>query len=491
MNFNKMVLLVLILVVLMGSASAQPVLTLNYQTIPETPIPGEIFALQVNIVNSGYAVKDVKLTVFEKENDLAIISGSGERSYLTINLGELTGSASTTIKMKAYREGIYQVKIKLSYNYGTERLEEIIPIVVLEKPSLVIEKISQPVLEPGSSGKNVLEITNSGGDAKNVEVSLVTPDGFVAETSKIVFDEWNSRERKTIVFNISARNDILTGVYPAKLIFSYTDRLGNAYQEETEFSINVDGEPEITFSGFKTNPERIYPDDDFILTLTVENTGKDDAKNIILSLDYPDKFYGENEAFLGTLKRGESADVSFKLKVDRKAKSGSYPFTLSVKYSNGEKVKERSFDFSLFIDKLGTINLDISGLYFSPRKVMTSSDFTLSLQIENSGKQDAKAVSVRLILPEGFEGKNQYFIGTLESGDSATSTFDLIAPQKEGEYRIKALITYMDSKFEKYDVEREFTIYVFSEKSNMTEIAALGIIALIGILAYFWRRKAK
>ncbi len=494
MNFERMFFLILILLFLAGSAvpaSAQPVLSLSYQTIPETPMPRDVFALQINIVNSGYAVKDVRLTVSEREENLAIISGENRLSYLTVNIGELTGSASTAIKLKADREGTYQLKVKLSYNYGGESLEEVIPIVVLEKPSLIIEKISQPVLQPDSSGKAVLEVTNTGGNAKNVEILLVTPDGFVAKTSRMSFDEWNSGEKKTIVFNISASKEVQTGVYPAKLVFNYADRLGNAYQEESQFAINVEGQPEITFSGFKTNPERIYPDDDFVLSLTVENTGKDDAKNVVLSLSYPDKFSGENEAFVGTLKRGERAEVSFKLKADRKAESGNYPFRLTVRYMDNGKIKEKNFDFSLFIDALGSINLDISGLYFSPKKVAPSSDFTLSLQIENAGKQDAKAVAVKLILPEGFEGKNQYFIGTLESGDSATSTFDLIAPDKAGEYRVKAVITYMDSAFEKYSVEKEFSVYIFPEASNTTGFIALAIVAVLVAGGYLWRRKAK
>jgi len=489
-NGVKVFLIALVLLVFTGLTSAQSVLSVTYQTIPETPMPGDIFVLQINIVNSGYAVKDVRLTVSEREGDLAIISGDSEVSYLTINIGDITGSASTAVKLRADREGTFQLKVGLRYNY-TESFEEVVPIIVLDRPSLVIEKILQPVLEPDGSGKAVFELLNSGGEAKDVEIRLVTPDGFVAETSRVNFDNWESGERKTIVFNISANKEVLTGVYPAKLVFSYTDRLGNAYQEEDQFAITVEGHPEIVFSGFSTSPERIYPDTDFTLSLTLENTGKDDAKEVVLTLSYPGEFSGESEAFVGTLKRGESASVDFKLKADRKAESGKYPFKLTARFLDGNEVREESFEFSLFVDALRKINLEIAGLYFSPRKVTPSADFTLSLQIENAGKQDAKAVAVRLLLPEGFEGKNQYFIGTLESGDSATSTFDLIAPEKAGEYTVKAVITYLDSRMEKYSIEKEFTIYVFPGKSSTAGIVGVTALILIAAGGYLWRRKAK
>ncbi|WP_456478511.1 COG1361 S-layer family protein [Geoglobus ahangari] len=275
------------------------------------------------------------------------------------------------------------------------------------------------------------------------------------------------------------------------MIFSFTDRLGNAYREEIQFAIVVEGRAEISFSGFTTAPERIYPDDDFVLSLTLENTGKDEARNVLLTLSYPDVFSGEKEAFLGTLKRGEKASVDFKLKAGKDAESGSYPFRLTVRYADDSGEMERSFDFSIFVDELGVISLDVSGLYFSPRKVTPSSEFTLSLQIENSGKQDARAVAVKLVLPEGFDGKNQYFVGTLEKGDSATSTFDLVAPDRPGEYKIKAVITYMDSKLDRYSVEKEFSVYVFPGESRMGEIVALALLIVLLTGGYLWRRKTR
>lgn len=490
MNAVRVFLVALVILLFPGVTSAQ-VLSVTYQTIPEVPMPGDVFALQINIVNSGYVIKDVKLTVSEREDALSIISGGKELSYLTINVGDITGSASTAIKLKAEKEGTFQLRVKLSYNYGAESFEEVIPVIVLDKPSLNIENVSQSVIEPGSMGKWVFDVVNSGGEAKDVEIQLVTPVGFVAHTSRMSFDSWEGGDRKIIAFDISAGKDVLTGVYSGVLVLSYRDRLGNEYREESQFAIRVKGHPEVSFSGFSTDPERVFPDSAFTLSLSVENTGKENAKNVLLVLSYPEIFSGEKQAFLGTLKRGEKASVDFKLKADRTAESGSYPFRLTVRYLDGDIAREKSFDFSLFIDELGSISLDISGLYFSPRKVTPSSDFTLSLQIENAGKQDAKAVAVKLILPEGFEGKSQYFIGTLESGDSATSTFDLTAPGRAGEYTVKAEITYMDSRMEKYSVEKEFTIYVFPGESSTLGIGIAATLLLVAAGGYLWRRKAK
>jgi len=474
---------------LTGLSTAQPVLSISHKTIPDAPTPDNPFLLQITISNSGQEVKDAALIVSEREKDLSIIADGKETSYLTIRLGDVTGSITTTVKLRADREGIYQLKVRLRYNY-TESLEEIVPVVVLDEPSLVVEKAISPTLEPGATKTFVFHVLNSGGLAKDVEVQLAAPDGFVVENSRFYFDSWSGGETKAVAFNVSANKDISTGVYSAKLVFNYKDRLGREHAEESSFAISVVGHPEIVLSGFSTTPERIYPDTSFTLSINIENSGKDDAKNVELTLRYPSEFSGETEAYVGTVKRGESSTASFKLRVDRKAESGNYPFTLEVKYLDGEQIKEKSFNFSIFVDSPGVIKLEISGLYFSPRVVTPSESFTLSLQVENAGKQDAKGVGVELLLPEGFEGRTQYFIGTLESGDSATSTFDLIAPPKAGEYVVKAKITYLDSKMERHSVEREFKVYVFPKRSNVAVfVGAAALVLLVG--GYVWRRKKR
>ncbi|RLI73904.1 hypothetical protein DRO97_06650, partial [Archaeoglobales archaeon] len=134
------------------------------------------------------------------------------------------------------------------------------------------------------------------------------------------------------------------------------------------------------------------------------------------------------------------------------------------------------------------INLDIAGVYTSPQTIVSGEAFKLSLQIENSGKQDAKAVSVQLLLPKGFEGRDSYFIGSLESGDSATATFELRAGNS-GKQDVRAIIYYMDSKFEKYGVTKELTLYVFPR--SYSEVYAIVAFLIALVIFYYWNRRRK
>ena len=148
-----------------------------------------------------------------------------------------------------------------------------------------------------------------------------------------------------------------------------------------------------------------------------------------------------------------------------------------------------SIFFPIFISSLGKISLDIAGVFTSPDVPVSGENYKLSIQIENSGTQDAKAVSVKLLLPEDFEGRDTYFIGTLESGDSATASFNLRAGAS-GNYNLDVLVKYMDTKFEQHEVERSFTQYV-SGKSYSGQIAGLiAILIVIGYIGYrmFWKK---
>lgn len=52
-------------------------------------------------------------------------------------------------------------------------------------------------------------------------------------------------------------------------------------------------------------------------------------------------------------------------------------------------------------------------------------------------------------------------------------------------------MTYMDSRMEKYSVEKEFTIYVFLGESSTLGIGITAALLLVAAGGYLWRRKAK
>jgi len=253
--------------------------------------------------------------------------------------------------------------------------------------------------------------------------------------------------------------------------------------------LRVIGSPKLVISKIYTSPERVFPEDEFSLNIILENSGTDDAKNTNLIIELPDYFEGEKTKFSGTIERGSSKTVTFNLKAGNETPVGEHSFPLKVKFEDLEGVAHKAeYEVPVYISSLGKISLDIAGVYTSPDVPVSGENYKLSVQIENSGNQNAKAVSIQLVLPPDFEGKDTHFIGSLESGDSATASFNLKAGS-QGNHNIKVVIKYMDSKFEQHEVSRSITHYV-SSKSYSGEIAgSLVVLAVILILVYKFRKK--
>ena len=79
--------------------------------------------------------------------------------------------------------------------------------------------------------------------------------------------------------------------------------------------------------------------------------------------------------------------------------------------------------FNIFILDRGDVILEFSGKSTSPTKLMPGSEFTLSLQLENIGDQDAKSVRIELNADGDLKGEFTTFVGEIEQDDVSTGVF--------------------------------------------------------------------
>jgi hypothetical protein len=366
-------------------------------------------------------------------------------------------------------------------------VNKVIAVKVLDGPEFSIS--GELSIEPATTENFEIEIMNSGGKARNVGISLSTPDDIVSNLGKIVFDEWDSGEKKTISFTLTVDSSAEAGVYELDIVIEYSNEFGEKSSETIPVAIKVIGIPKLSISGTSTTPDRILPENEFSISIIVENSGTDVARNTEIELSFPDYFEGERIKFLGVIERDSSKTAKFNLKALNTTPADNHEFSIKQDY-NDIRGKEYSSEYEIpvFVSSPGKISLDIAGVFTSPGIPASGENYKLSLQIENSGSQDAKAVSVKLLLPEDFEGRDTYFIGTLESGDSATASFDLKA-DKSGNYNLNVLIRYMDSKFEQHEIKRSFTQYI-SQKNYSAQIAvAIASLIIIGFFGYRMFRK--
>ncbi len=453
----------LLLILLIQTANAVEV---SVSTIPQDPHPGDfIVRVTVTAENPIYSAR-------------LYVSGLVSKS---ISLGDFSGQNTVDVPVSVSKAGIYEISVKLSYveyenNTAKSRhIDGIFAILVSEKPQFEILNVSGSI-RPGENGTISVEVVNRGAVAKNVRINF---SGVTAKKPGRFYEEWG-KEAKTLTFFVYAERSEEVGEKSVGLNIECRDEFGNEYSFNLPFSVTIEGRPELAISEFKTTPERIYPDTELTLNLAIENIGDDSAENVKVELILPEGFEGDSIAHLGEIKRGGEKSVNFELKTGNI--TGKQNIGIRIASDEGVWFENAT----LFIFPLEEIHIGIAGVYTIPKRVVEHGQITLNIAVENSGKQEAKAVRIKLILPEGFEGRDTYFIGSLESGDSATSTFELKAG-KAGRYNITAEITYLDSALQRHTATEHFTIYVFPAESKLPFLAAI-VLLVAAVIAYRLRK---
>lgn len=278
---------------------------------------------------------------------------------------------------------------------------------------------------------------------------------------------------------------------PLKLVWQ---NISMKEQSQTlELGITVEGKPELVIAGISSQPSRFYPDTEFNLSVKVENIGTGKVNAVELKLLFPEEFQGEKTAFLGTIKRDSTATGTFNLKALKNASSKAYDYTLLITYKDEKGVENTvKKDFEVYVSERGEIDVEIAGVTTSPSKLYPGESFSLSVQLENIGKQDAKSVRAEIQPMNEFIGERISFIGSLKEDDLSTAIFEMsVAKDAEpGSYELKMKVFYTDEKGVEHSEEKYFSLLVSEKPRNrLWDIAAGVSVTLLLIGTYVWKRK--
>ncbi|MFH1774605.1 MAG: CARDB domain-containing protein, partial [Methanobacteriota archaeon] len=212
-------------------------------------------------------------------------------------------------------------------------------------------------------------------------------------------------------------------------------------------------------------------------------------------LAFPGEFAGERTAFIGTLEKDKTSTATYNMKVSKDAPSKAYDFSLQTSYldENGvRKIIEKKFE--VYVSERGEIDIEIAGVTTSPTKLYSGKDFTLSVQVENVGKQDAKAVKVQLAAMKEFAGERTSFLGSLKQDDTSTAIFDLsVAKNAEpGSYDIEMQISYLDDRGIEHSERKHFSMAVTEAPKTIPYIwIGAGAVILLGLIYLVRRRRSE
>ncbi len=237
--------------------------------------------------------------------------------------------------------------------------------------------------------------------------------------------------------------------------------------------------------------DELSPGQEGTIRIEIENELDDDAKSVSFRLDLtnlPFNPIGNSEDSLDELNEGDDEEFIFRIKSANDISPGDYKIPYTITYSIN----------TIQTTRQGAIGITVKGnaeLSFSieTEKPIIGMQDKIALKIINKGFADARFVSVK-INPNGMTvlSDKEVYIGTIDSDDFETETFDVIYKSQAPEF--SAIIEYKD--FDNKDIIKTISlpVTVYSQEKalelgliqkNNTPVYIGIIIALILIFILY------
>ncbi len=380
----------------------------------------------------------------------------------------------------------------LFFSFASATSEFPTNLIVVDSTSL-----NPSIIYPGDMVSIKIDLKNRGigTTANNLTVISFFPKEFesIKSNDLIGFFPTNSTRTAVLSFKVGKKTIPSTYSIPLKIVYKREDDDKN-FVIDQNIAVDVKGFYSLDLTNINVDNVSSYIGDAVKINGIVKNIGSFEARNVQVVLE-PDGFttFGniipltENSLRLGNISIDDSRQINFSLFLGKETSLGVYNYKLTVSQldSNNRDVEKISFEVK---DKPEIV---LSGVDFSvqgnskEKKLLQGSNFSLSIQLDNIGKTKAKAVELKLDLPEGFSGSKNAFLGNIDPNDSSSALFDLsILPSvKQGSYNAKILISFFNELDEKVFLEKSIELFVY-EKPPENPIFLLLVLAVVLLLVY-------
>jgi uncharacterized membrane protein len=312
-------------------------------------------------------------------------------------------------------------------------------------------------------------------------------------------DSWNIGnmsidESKTKTFRIEVDEDVDETDFDVD--FDLEDDIIN---EEDFLEIELNKAVDLIIGDVKSLPTTLMPDtDDIKLSITVENTGDEDAEFVRGSLILPNGFSASDSYSdtinLGVIKAGESKTADFFVDTSKSLDSREYTGILRINYESSNIKESENLQFGLPVK--GRPLFSILSIGTEPLNLMPGDEGTLKITIINNGQEDGMETSVRIFensdMPFEFDDKTT-FIGSLRPGQQGTGilNFAVIDDANANNYIVKVQIRTV-SENDVLISEENIEINVKEkEGSGFGVVLVIFYIIIIGVVGFFLYKKLK
>ena len=335
----------------------------------------------------------------------------------------------------------------------------------VRKPVILIQNcmITPTEVSGGERASVSVSMSNVGNyDAKNIRVSLIPESDTITLNGDLnakFFDALPIKGELDADFDLAIAPGATEGAAVVTVQITYEDKYGGAYTEEGKYTIHIT-QPKIEIVDCEYS-DVVNGGDGFTVTLTVQNSGTRDAKNVVvqyISEDDSIRYTGiQDHQTIDSLKKGESTTVTFDLRALPSAMEGKHSFRFSCSYKDAADSGsyENGVDYPLTVVQKASLGYDEVRL---PESITSGESFTLPVCVYNTGF--SQIFNVRCSLNCDGLISSSAFLGNLapqESADKAMTVFvtTLSGSQKYGESYGSIEISFEDVNGEKQSLYQD------------------------------------
>jgi len=329
--------------------------------------------------------------------------------------------------------------------------------------------------------------------AENIMLTLLTGSNFEDIDVEKEIEVIPGGSSETVVFRIRAKEGVPAGAYTLPLQMKY-----NNYDDEItdneNVTITVSEIYRIAIDELKVSNYYPHIGEDVTVKAYIKNTGSIEARNVLVnfSLVGEDDFgefivLSETNEDLGLIDEGATKSVEFKLKPSEMITPSIYSFSLNADCLDCDDEADETFSIQVY----GFPDMFISGVDYSikgidSKNMFQGNSFSLSVQLDNLGEEDAKKVEIEIETQEGILGSKKSYVGSIEADDSSAGLFDLIVARtaKTGYQDIIITVNYLDELDQPQSMTENFSLYI-GETPPESPIGLLISVLLILVVLYF------
>lgn len=342
-----------------------------------------------------------------------------------------------------------------------------------------------------------LKNTSETCSAVDVNASIALNDNFFeAVNLSDNVSAVNANETKSVSFSFKVKDSAFPGTYKIPVKLQYTNVV-TSVEETFELSLDVLACYSLDVKNISYSVDSVYAGEEVKVFADVENTCSGAARDVSVQLRpvtnssfEPFIVLSGNLLQVGDILPGKSERVSFLLKPIADAEPKIYVFGVDANCFDCEKV----FSDTVSFEVLAKPKLIFSGIDFSnesrsdAKDIFAGENFSFSVQLDNIGKEPAKAVKVSVSAGGGLAGSKENFVGNIDPDDSGSAVFDLsfLPNANAGEHKSVILVEYLDEKGAVQQVSEGYSFYVAQRPSDIFGwIVLLFLLIIVLVILYF------